>query len=698
MQAGEGRARAHVTLEHQDDVAIVVIDNPPVNALSASVRAGLVARLEEALADPEVQAIVLICAGRTFVAGADISEFGKPPVEPHLPDVLAAIEASRKPVVAAVHGTALGGGFELALACHARVATRDAVFGLPEVGLGLVPGAGGTQRLPRLVGVEAALPIVVSGERVGGEAALALGIVDALADDATQLRDRAVAHALAILDEPQEIALRRLSQDDGKLAAAREDRSAIRRFRETNAKRLARLEAPEAAIACIEAGLDRPFPDALAFERETFLRLRDGAQARALRYAFFAEREAGKIPDIGADVAPRTIGRVGIVGAGTMGTGIALAFLDADFPVTIVETREEALARGLKTIEDTLDAAVARGRITTAQASRRRLGLAGTLRMEDLAQVDLVVEAAFETMEVKREVFAALDRVAKPGAILATNTSYLDVDEIARATARPQDVVGLHFFSPANIMKLLEVVRGEKTAPDVVATGMALAKRLRKVAVCVGVAYGFVGNRMLARRQHQASALVLEGAMPWDVDRVLVEFGLPMGPFAMSDLAGLDLGWSRETSKGETLKERLCERDRRGQKTRAGFYDYDDARRASPSPVTEEIVLEMAREKGIARRAISDEEILERCLYPMIAEGARILEEGKAIRASDIDVVWMNGYGFPRWRGGPMFHADEVGLPRIVEALASYEALHGEPFAAPRLLVETAARGGRITG
>lgn len=698
MQAGEGRAQAHVTLEHQDDVAVVVIDNPPVNALSAPVRAGLVARLEEALADPEVQAIVLICAGRTFVAGADISEFGKPPIEPHLPDVLAAIEASRKPVVAAVHGTALGGGFELALACHARVATRDARFGLPEVGLGLVPGAGGTQRLPRLVGIEAALPIVVSGERVGGEAALGLGIVDALAQDATQLRDRAVAHALAILDEPPEIALRRLSEDDSRLAAARADRSVFQRFREKNAKRLARLDAPEAAIACIEAGLDRPFADALAFERETFLRLRDGAQARALRYAFFAEREAAKIPDIGPDVAPRTIGRVGIVGAGTMGTGIALAFLDADFPVTIVETREEALARGLKTIEDTLDAAVARGRITTAQAHRRRLGLTGTLRMEDLAEVDLVVEAAFETMEVKREVFAALDRVAKPGAILATNTSYLDVDEIARATARPQDVVGLHFFSPANIMKLLEVVRGEKTAPDVVATGMALGKRLGKVAVCVGVAYGFVGNRMLARRQHQASALVLEGAMPWDVDRVLVEFGLPMGPFAMSDLAGLDLGWSRETSKGETLKERLCERDRRGQKTRAGFYDYDEARRATPSPVTEEIVLEMAREKGIARRAISDEEILERCLYPMIAEGARILEEGKAIRASDIDVVWMNGYGFPRWRGGPMFHADEVGLSHIVEALARYEALHGEPFAAPRLLVDEAARGGRITG
>ncbi|GGK43486.1 3-hydroxyacyl-CoA dehydrogenase NAD-binding domain-containing protein [Salinarimonas ramus] len=685
-----------VTLDHEGEIAIVTLDNPPVNATSAALRAGLVEAIGRVCADEAVRAIVLICAGRTFVAGADVNEFGKPRAEPSLQDVMAALEGATTPIVAAVHGTALGGGFELAMACHHRIATPKAAFGLPEVSLGVIPGAGGTQRLPRLAGVATALGVIVEGKRLVGAAALEAGVVDALAASEESLRADAIAFARDLLARnlPRERLLRRVRDETGKLAP---DPAAFEAARAYAAKRLRGQVAPVRAIACVEAALDRPFEEGLALERETFRELETGPQSKALRHAFFAEREAAKIPGIGKDVPTRPIERVGIVGAGTMGTGIAMAFLDAGFPVTIVEAKDEALARGRGMIEKTYAGAADKGRISRREAEVRLGRLATSLSYDDLADADLVVEAAFETMEVKQAVFQALDRVAKPGALLATNTSYLDVDEIAAATARPQDVLGLHFFSPANIMKLLEVVRAEKTAPDAIATAMALAKRLRKIAVCVGVAHGFVGNRMLARRQAEATNLVLEGAMPWDVDRVLVAFGLPMGPFQMSDLAGLDLGWSRETSKGETLKERLCERDRRGQKTKAGFYDYDDARKGSPSAVTEEIVLAMSAEKGIARRAISDEEILERCLYPMIAEGARILEEGKAIRGSDIDVVWINGYGFPAWRGGPMFFADETGLAAIVDALDRHAATHGEAYGAPALLRRLAAEGGRLS-
>ncbi|MGP9822728.1 3-hydroxyacyl-CoA dehydrogenase NAD-binding domain-containing protein [Salinarimonas sp. NSM] len=685
-----------VTLDREGEIAIVTLDNPPVNATSAALRAGLVSAIERACADAAVRAIVLICAGRTFVAGADVSELGKPRAEPDLRAVLEAIESAPKPVVAAVHGTALGGGLELAMACHHRIATPSAAFGLPEVSLGLIPGAGGTQRLPRLAGVATALSLIVEGKRLVGEAARAAGVVDARASGEESLRADAIAFARDLLARglPPERLLRRVRDETGRLAP---DPAAFDAARAHAAKRLRGQVAPECAIACVAAALDRPFAEGLALERATFQELEAGPQSKALRHAFLAEREAAKIPGIGRETPTRTVERVGIVGAGTMGTGIAMAFLDAGFPVTIVEAKEEALARGRNTIETTYAGSAAKGRIGQGEADARLGRLATSLAYEDLAQADLVIEAAFETMEVKRAVFAALDRVAKPGALLATNTSYLDVDAIAAATSRPQDLLGLHFFSPANIMKLLEVVRAQRTAPDAIATAMALAKRLRKVAVCVGVAHGFVGNRMLARRQAEATHLVLEGAMPWDVDRVLVAFGLPMGPFQMSDLAGLDLGWSRETSKGETLKERLCERDRRGQKTRAGFYDYDDARRGTPSPVTEEIVHAMSAEKGIARRAISDDEILERCLYPMVAEGARILEEGKAIRGSDIDVVWINGYGFPAWRGGPMFWADETGLPTIVAALDRYAATHGDAYAVPDLLRRLAEEGGRLS-
>ncbi|WP_029031209.1 3-hydroxyacyl-CoA dehydrogenase NAD-binding domain-containing protein [Salinarimonas rosea] len=685
-----------VTLDRKGDIAVVTLDNPPVNATSAALRAGLVDAIDRACADAQVRAIVLLCAGRTFVAGADVSEFGKPRAEPTLQDVVATVEGASKPVVAAVHGTALGGGFELAMACHHRIATPEAAFGLPEVSLGLVPGAGGTQRLPRLAGIATALSVIVEGRRLVGEAAREAGVVDALATGEESLREEAIGFARELLarDLPPERLVRRVRDETAKLAP---DPAAFEAARAHAAKRLRGQVAPERAIACVAAALDRPFEEGLALERATFRELEAGPQSKALRHAFFAEREAAKVPGIGKDVPLRPIARVGIVGAGTMGAGIAMAFLDAGFPVTIVEAKEEALGRGRGTIEKTYAGSVAKGRIARGEADARLGRLATSLSYDDLAAADLVVEAAFETMEVKHAVFQALDRVAKPGALLATNTSYLDVDVIAAATSRPQDVLGLHFFSPANIMKLLEVVRGERTAPDAVATAMALAKRLRKVAVCVGVAHGFVGNRMLARRQAEATRLVLEGAMPWDVDRVLVAFGLPMGPFQMSDLAGLDLGWSRETSKGETLKERLCELDRRGQKTKAGFYDYDETRRPTPSPVTEELVLAMAREKGIARRAVSDEEILERCLYPMVAEGARILEEGKAVRGSDIDVVWINGYGFPAWRGGPMFWADETGLPTIVAALDRYAAAHGEAYTVPDLLRRLAQEGGRLS-
>ncbi len=646
----------------EDGIAVLTLNSPPVNALSAAVRDGLARGLDRILEDDDVQAAVLICAGRTFIAGADISEFGKPPQGASLLDVLDAIEASTKPVIAAIHGTALGGGLETALSCHYRVGVPSAKFGLPEVKLGLLPGAGGTQRLPRIVGVPKALEMVTSGTPIGAKEALATGLIDEIAPE-DGLHDAAVAFATRVVAEKRPLKKVR----DLPVHA---EPAVFDAFRKANARKFRGFDAPEFNIRCIEAAVAGPdYDTGVRTERKLFMELMSGVQSKAQRYLFFAEREAAKIPGLPKDVAPRSIKKVGVIGAGTMGGGISMNFLSAGFPVVIVETAEAALTRGVSVMRGNYENTAKKGRLTAEAVERNMALLTPSLSLEDLADCDLVIEAVFENMDIKKEIFTKLDAIVKPGAILASNTSYLNIDDIAAVTKRPGDVVGMHFFSPANVMRLLEVVRGEKTAPDVLATVMALAKKIGKVAAVAGVCHGFIGNRMLELRQVAANKLILEGAMPWDVDRVIYDFGFPMGPFQMGDLAGLDIGWSKETSKGETLRDKLCELDRRGQKTSAGFYDYDAKRERTPSPIVEKLVLEQSAAKGITRRVISDQEILERCIYPIINEGAKILEEGKAYRASDIDIVWLNGYGFPAYRGGPMFYADTVGLKTVIEKL-----------------------------
>ncbi len=676
-----------VDLATEGAVAVVTVNSPPVNALSANVRTGIAEAVQKAGADAAVKAIVIHCAGRTFIAGADITEFGKPPKGVPLGEVNAILEGSAKPVVAAIHGTALGGGLELALSCHYRVAVPSAKLGLPEVKLGLVPGAGGTQRLPRLVGVERALEVIAFGEPMKASEAASHGLVDAVVGEASLLAD-AVAFAAKLVADAAP--LKKVRDRTDKLSA---DPAVFAAFRKANARRFRGFEAPEACIQCVEAAVTMPFDEGLKYERDTIMRLMVGTQSLAQRYVFFAERQAAKIPDVPETTPTRKVEKVGIIGAGTMGGGIAMNFVNVGIPVTIVETKQEALDRGLGVIRKNYENTAKRGRLSLADVETRMGRFTPSLDLAALADCDLIIEAVFENMEIKKEVFGKLDRIAKKGAILASNTSYLDIDQIAAMTSRPEDVIGMHFFSPANVMRLLEVVRGERTAKDVIATAMGLAKKIGKVGVLVGVCHGFVGNRMLAQRQREANKLILEGAMPWDVDRVLYAFGLPMGPFAMSDLAGLDIGWSRETSKGETPREILCEMDRRGQKTGAGFYDYDENRVAKPSPVTEKIILDLAAKKGINRRPISDEEILQRCIYPMINEGAKILEEGKAIRASDIDIVWINGYGWPVYRGGPMFYGDTVGLAEVLRVMKEFEGRHGTDFKPSALLEKLVAEG-----
>jgi len=681
------------TLVIDGEVAVLTLNSPPVNALSASVRDGLALGVAQAMGNAAVKAVVLICEGKTFIAGADISEFGKPPKGTSLFDALNAIEGASIPVVAAIHGTALGGGLEVALTCHYRVAVPSAKCGLPEVKLGLLPGAGGTQRLPRIVGVEKALEMVTSGEHVGAKQCAEMGLVDALVDEG-KLRDGAIAFARKIVAEKRP--LKRVRDMNEKVEAARGKPEIFAAFRKANAKKFRGYQAPESNIKCIEAAVNLPFDEGLKAERKLFMELMTGTQSAAQRYVFFAERAVWKVPDVSDDTPTIPVGKVGVIGAGTMGGGIAMNFLNAGIPVTIVETKQDALDRGLATIRKNYENTAKRGRLTTADVEKRMGMLHGTLSLDELADRDLVIEAVFENMDIKKEVFGKLDRIVKQGAILATNTSYLNVDEIASATKRPESVIGWHFFSPANVMRLLELVRGDRTSKPVIATSMQMARKIGKIAALVGVCPGFVGNRMLAQRQREAQKLILEGAMPWDVDRVLYDFGFPMGPFAMSDLAGLDIGWSKEKSSGSTMREILCEMDRRGQKTGAGFYDYDAERNAKPSPVVEKLILEFASKKGINRRTISDEEILERCVYPMINEGAKILEEGKAIRSSDIDIVWINGYGWPVYRGGPMFYGDTIGLDKVLAKMKQFEGQMGAEFAPSKLLEKLAGEGKRF--
>ncbi len=678
----------------EGEVAVVTINSPPVNALSQAVREGLKLGVEKAEADPAVKATVIHCAGRTFIAGADITEFGKPHAAPFLPDVLDRIENAKKPVVAALHGTALGGGFEVALTAHYRIAVPSAKCGLPEIKLGLIPGAGGTQRLPRLVGPEKALDVILSGAPFGAREAHQWGVVDALAEEG-KLREDALAYAARLIAD--KAPLTKVRDRDEKLAPARGKPEIFEAARKANARRYRGFEAWEKAIESVRNAVELPFDEGVKKEREMFMALLGSTQSKAQRHVFFAERAAAKIADIGPDIATKPIRSVGVIGAGTMGGGIAMNFLNAGIPVTIVETAKEALDRGVAIIRRNYETTAKKGRMTMAEVEARMARLTPTLDFAALAEPDLVIEAVYENMDLKKQIFGKLDGIARPGAILATNTSYLDVDAIAAQTKRPEDVLGMHFFSPANVMRLLEIVRGEKTSKSVLATVAALAPRIGKVGVTVGVCYGFVGNRMLAERQREAGKLILEGATPSQVDKVLTDFGLPMGPFAMSDLAGLDIGWSAETSKRATIREILCEEGRRGQKTGAGFYDYDAERNAKASPHVEAIIRAFAAEKGIAQREISDQEILERLVYPMINEGAKILEEGKAQRASDIDVVWIMGYGWPVYRGGPMFYADTVGLKTVLDRLKAYQAQFGDDFRPAALLEKLAAEGGSFS-
>ena len=680
---------AELTIE--GEVAIVTINAPPVNALSQAVREGLKLGIELAEANPAVKATVVLCGGRTFIAGADITEFGKAPAKPYLPDVLDTIENAKKPVVAALHGTALGGGFEVALTAHYRIAVPSAKCGLPEIKLGLFPGAGGTQRLPRLVGVEKALDVILSGAPFSAGEAKDWGVVDALAEEG-KLREDAIAFAKKLIAE--KAPLKKVRDRDEKLAEARGKPEIFEAIRKANARRFRGFEAWEKAIQSVKNAVDLPFDEGMRHEREMFMALLGSTQSKAQRHVFFAERQAAKIADIGPDTPTKPIGRVGVIGAGTMGGGIAMNFLSAGIPVTIVETAKEALDRGVSIMRKNYENTAKKGRMTLDEVEQRMGRLTPTLDFGALKEADLVIEAVYENMDLKKAIFERLDGIAKPGAILASNTSYLNVDLIAAKTKRPEDVLGMHFFSPANVMRLLEIVRGEKTSKPVLATIAALAPKIGKVGVTVGVCHGFVGNRMLAERQREAGKLILEGATPSQVDRVLTDFGMPMGPFAMSDLAGLDIGWSAETSKRGSIRDILCEEGRRGQKTGAGFYDYDAERNAKPSAHVEAIIRAFAASKGVAQRTISDQEILERCIYPMINEGAKILEEGKAQRASDIDVVWIYGYGWPVYRGGPMFYADTVGLKTVLDKLKAYQTKFGDDFEPAALLEKLAAEGG----
>ena len=681
------------TLTRDGDVAVITLNSPPVNALSGNVRQGLYDGFKAAAAS-DAKAIVLICEGRTFIAGADISEFGAPgKPSASLFDVQEMMENSPKPVIAAIHGTALGGGLEVALCAHYRVAVPSARLGLPEVALGLLPGAGGTQRLPRVVGVETALEMMTSGRHVPAPEAFKLGLVDELAEEG-KLKEAALAFANKCVAENRPLV--KISENNTKLEAAKGHPEIFANFRKANARKFRGFDAPEANIKCIEAAVNSAtFEEGLKAERTLFGGLMSGAQSAAQRYYFFAERQANKIPGIADDTPVRPINKVGIIGAGTMGGGIAMNFANVGIEVVIVEQQQAPLDKGLATIRSNYE----RSRTAKPEETAKRIGLiTGSLSMEEaFKDVDLVIEAVFERMDVKKDIFAKLDAICKPGAILATNTSGLNIDEIASVTKRPQDVIGLHFFSPANVMKLLEIVRADHTAKDVIATSMKLAKKIGKIAVLVGVTPGFVGNRILGQRQREAQKLVMEGAMPWDVDRVLFDFGFPMGPFAMSDLAGLDIGWVKEKSNGETIRDVLCEMDRRGQKTGAGYYDYDESRNAIPSPVTEKILHDFIVKSGVNPRKISDEEILERCIYPMINEGVKILDEGKAIRASDVDVVWVNGYGWPVYRGGPMHYGDVVGPEKVLAKMKEFQATMGEQFKPSALLEKLVADGKKFS-
>ena len=689
-----------VTYQRRGNVGVITVNNPPVNALSHGVREGLSMGLDQGAADGAAKALLLICDGRTFIAGADIREFGKPMAEPMLPTVLAKLENIAKPVIAAVHGTALGGGLEVTLACHYRCGVASALFGLPEVKLGLLPGSGGTQRTPRLIGVEPALKMITSGDPVPAAKALEQGLIDEVIEG--DLLEGALAFAEKVVSEGRP--LRKIRDLTEHIEAAKADPELFERNRAGLAKRARGNEAPLRCLEAVKAAVELPFDEGIARERQLFMEAMGSAQSAALRHVFFAEREVAKIPDVPKDTPVLPVERGAVIGGGTMGVGIAMNFANAGIPVTLIDTSQEQVDQALATVRKNYASTVSKGRLSQEEMDQRVARITGTTDFGQAAGAQLVIEAVFEDMALKKEIFAKLDRLCPAETILASNTSTLDVDEIAGATARPERVVGMHFFSPANVMRLLEIVRGEKTAKDTIATAMATARRMGKVGVLVGVCHGFAGNRMLYQYTREASFLLEEGALPQQIDKVITDFGMPMGPFAMRDLAGLDISWHVRKARRDqgalhgrydgTVGDRLCEMERFGQKSGAGYYRYEAGNRAPLNdPLTEEVILKASKELGIARREIGDAEILARCLYPMINEGAKILEEGIALRASDLDIIWINGYGFPAHRGGPMFYGEQVGLDSVHKALLEFEKEHGDLWTPSPLLARLAAEG-----
>jgi len=678
-----------VSYELVDDIGVITVDNPPVNALSHAVRQGLHDAIHAAQQDAS-KAVLIVCTGRTFIAGADITEFGKPPREPHLPDLCNTIESSSKIVVAALHGTALGGGLEVALSCHYRCAVPDAKVGLPEVKLGLLPGAGGTQRLPRLIGASAALDLMTSGNPIGAGQAASLGLVDHVVDG--ELAHAALAWCRQLA--AQGAACRVTSE----LPVERLPGGAIAEYRSTLLRRARGQIAPQSIVDCVEASLTLPFAEGLRIEREKFMECMKSPQSAALRHMFFAEREAAKVHGLSRDTPLREVNKVAVIGAGTMGSGIAMNFANAGMQVVLLEVDDEALARGLGIIDRNYQGGVKRGKLTEEKALECRNRITGTTDYDSLADADLVVEAVFENLELKQQIFAKLDGVCRQGAILATNTSYQDVDRIAAATQRPQDVIGLHFFSPAHIMKLLEVVRADKTADDVLATCMSIAKRIRKTPVVSGVCYGFIGNRMLGHYAREAQLCVIEGATPEQVDTAMEEWGMAMGPLAVFDLAGLDVGYKArqglpEAERGDPrafrVADALVEMNRLGQKTGAGFYRYDPETRArSSDPEVEALIEREAAALGVERRDIDADDIVDRLIFALVNEGLNILDEGIAQRPGDIDVVYVYGYGFPAWRGGPMHYADAVGLAHVLERVREFGQRFGSENWTPAPLLE----------
>jgi len=688
------------SLNRESEVGVVTVDNPPVNALGPGVAEGIIDALKQGNADPSIKAMVLIGAGRSFIAGADIRRFGtgraRLPLGQRVYDVL---DASSKPVVAAIHGYALGGGLEIAMACHYRVAVASAKVGLPEVQIGIIPGGGGTQRLPRLVGPKAALEMIVSGRHVPADEARSLGVLDRVFLDGADLRNEAIAFAKGIADVRP---LPRVRDRDDRLAEAKRESGLFDATRKSIARRARNQKAPYSCILAVEAACALPFDQGIARENELFAELENADEARALRYAFFAEREAAKLPDIPRDVEPRPFSVAAIIGAGTMGGGIAMSFADHGFRVKIMDATREALERGMARVRANYETSVKRGSLSQEEMERRLARIEPVSGYDAIKDADLAIEAAFEEMEVKRPVFRALDQAMKPGALILSNTSALDIDQLAAETGRPGDVAGAHFFSPANVMRLLEVVRGARSSAEALVSTMAVGRKIGKVCVMAGNTDGFVANRSRAPFNTEMVILLEEGCLPEQVDRVMVDFGYPMGPFAVGDLAGLDIGLaSRKRRAAQNpnyrtlpIADRIAKMGRFGQKTGAGWYRYEKGDRTPhPDPEVARVIKEVAAEMGVAQRDFTDEEILRRLLFSSVNEACRILEEGKAYRASDIDVMWLYGFGFPRYRGGLMYWADQIGVRAVYDQVAAWHQQYGERWEPARLLRELAQSG-----